>query len=111
MPTPNDYGAQWREYRVRRWAVVGCVVAIAFVSCFRLDPSRDTPGGQAFWWVAFIILVTLIVRWRTWPCPRCGHAFLPTGRIGRHGRNHCNRCGLPMWSPSDPDADALSPRW
>jgi len=111
MPVLGSYEAAWRDYRIRRWAVVGFVIAMIGVSCFRLDPSRDTPNGQAFWWIAFAVLIALIVRWRSWPCPRCGHPFLPVARIGRRGRNRGDTCGLPKWSRSDPDPSAPSPRW
>lgn len=108
---PGSYDVAWRDYRIRRWAVAGCVIIMIGVSCFRLDPSRDTLAGQIFWWVAFAVLVIFIVRWRTWPCPRCGRTFLPFARMGGYGRNRCDHCGLPMWCPTDPDPDALSPRW
>jgi hypothetical protein len=111
-PTPQPYAAAWRDYRRRRWAVVAVVASMAGLSCFGLAPSRDTAGGQAFWWAAWAVLVALVVRWFAWPCPRCGHPFRSNRYVGgKYGRNRCDHCGLPMWSPRDPDPDSAAPRW
>jgi len=110
MLTHGPYEPAWRRYRIRRWAVLVWVMAMVGVSCFRLEPSRDTTMGQVFWSIAFAVLVALIIRWRTWPCPRCGHSFLPA-RFGKYGPNRCTHCGLPLWSSADPDPGAPFPRW
>jgi len=105
--TTQPYGAAWRDYRRRRGAVAALVIGMVALTCFGLDPSRETSGGQMFLTVVWAILIVLLARWRTWRCPRCEHYYFPVWhRFGRHGRDRCDSCGLPKWSMRDPDSAA-----
>jgi hypothetical protein len=105
--TAQPYAAAWRDYRQRRWAVAAMVIGMVGLTCFGLDPSRETTDGQIFWSIVWAILIILIARWRIWRCPRCEHYFFPVWyRYGRFGRDRCDNCGLPKWSMSDPESDA-----
>jgi hypothetical protein len=108
--TAQPYAAAWRDYRQRRWAVAATVIGMVGLTCFGLDPSRETTGGLMFWLIAWALLITLIAWWLTWRCPRCEHYFLPfPHRLSRYGRNRCDNCGLPKWSMRDPDSDVPPP--
>jgi hypothetical protein len=77
------------------------------LTCFGLDPSRETTRGLMFWSIAWVVLIALIAWWLSWLCPRCEHYFFPIWyHFGRYGRDRCDNCGLPKWSMRDPDSDA-----
>lgn len=107
--TAQPYAGAWRDYRQRRSSVAVMVIGMVGLTCFGLDPSRETARGLMFWSIAWAVLIALVARWLTWRCPRCQRNFLPIrNRVGRYGRDRCDNCGLPKWSMRDPDSDAPS---
>jgi len=103
--TTQPYAAAWRDYRQRRGAVAAVVIGMVGLTCFGLDPSRETTCGLMFWTFVWAILIVLIARWRTWRCPRCEHHYFPVWhRYSRYGRDRCDNCGLPKWITGDPDS-------
>ena len=105
----QPYSAAWRDYRRRRTAVAAVVIGMVGLTCFGLDPSRETRSGVTFWVIAWGLLISVIVWWLTWRCPRCGRYFSAfPQRIGRYGHNRCDHCGLPKWSVRDPDSGVSS---
>ncbi len=109
--TAQPYAAAGRDYRRRRWAVVVVIVGMVGLTCFGLDPSRETTRGLMFWLIAWAALIALIAWWLTWRCSRCGHYFSAIRyNLGNYGRNRCDKCGLPKWGMRDPDAASPVPR-
>jgi hypothetical protein len=82
--------------RVGLWAVPLAVIAFPPVVEGLLDRLLAKGEAQAQKSIA-------------WPCPRCAKPFLrgPTGSNGFARR--CLNCGLPKWSPRDPQGGMDGP--
>jgi hypothetical protein len=104
----QTYDHQWRAYRRLRFLAYALLAAwIPFglgVASLRHIPSVR-PLVLPILLLYMVLAVGIAgVRFTFWPCPRCGRPFsLTTFWWFKYFNSVCVHCGLPKWSPRDPD--------
>lgn len=102
MENKSDYSGAWQELKRMRdtwyflFASLPLVVFGGFVFSVKVLGSTTPATVLAFTWTVLVGLSG--IRYRTWPCPRCGKAY---GGVRPFMPGMCVYCKLPKWTQND----------